>query len=194
MTCAEFDMLLCDHVDGTLRGARKSEFFAHLGRCPSCLELMREVTGAVEFMGRAQAAEPPAELMTRILHEIPASQLKARRAWWRRIAGGWLETILQPRYAMGMAMTVLSFSMLARFAGIQPRQLKPSDLDPVKIWTSLDDRAHRTWDKTLKYYENLRWVIELQSRLKELTDQEQEPKSGPQEPVKKPASKTDATK
>jgi hypothetical protein len=32
---------------------------------------------------------------------------------------------------MGMAMTVLSLSMLARFAGINVRQLSVADLDPV---------------------------------------------------------------
>ncbi len=80
---------------------------------------------------------------------------------------------------MGMAMTVLSFSMLARFAGIEPRQLRPSDLDPVKIWIAVDDRAHRAWDKTVKYYENLKLVIEVQSRLKEWTEQDATP------PVKK---------
>jgi len=76
---------------------------------------------------------------------------------------------------MGMAMTVLSFSMLARFAGIEPRQLKPSDLDPVKIWMAVDDRAHRAWDKTVKYYENLKLVIQFQARLKEWSEQDTTP-------------------
>jgi hypothetical protein len=80
---------------------------------------------------------------------------------------------LWPRYAMGMAMTILSFSMIARFAGIEPRQLRPSDLDPVKIWASIDDHAHRTYDRAMKFYDNLRLVIEIQSRLKEWGDQEQ---------------------
>ena len=73
-----------------------------------------------------------------------------------------------------MAMTILSFAMVARFSPVQIRQLRPADLDPVKIFLSVDDRAHRTWDRTMKYYENLRWVIELQSRVKEISDQEQE--------------------
>ena len=70
-------------------------------------------------------------------------------------------------------MTVLSFSMIAKFAHIEPRQLRPSDLDPVKIWAGIDDRAHRMWDRSVKYYDNLRLVIEIQSRLKEWTDQDQ---------------------
>ncbi|WP_395621662.1 hypothetical protein, partial [Dokdonella sp.] len=39
------------------------------------------------------------------------------RNWISRL----LEPVLQPKFAMGMAMTILSFSMLGRFAGIEPR-------------------------------------------------------------------------
>ena len=69
---------------------------------------------------------------------------------------------------MGMAMTILSFSMLARFAHIEPRQLRPSDLDPVKVWQGIDDHSHRVYDRAMKYYDNLRLVIEIQSRLKRM--------------------------
>jgi anti-sigma factor RsiW len=175
MTCAEVEIQLCDYLDGDLQGAPKSELENHLATCPGCSEMATEAQAAITFMGRAAVVDPPAELLTRILHEIPAAK---QNPAWRRLAGrwmgGWFESILQPRYAMGMAMTVLSFSMLAKFAGIQPRQLSPADLNPVKIWTSVDDRAHRVWDRAMKSYENLRWVIEIQSRLKEWSEQDQE--------------------
>ncbi|MDQ2945682.1 MAG: anti-sigma factor [Acidobacteriota bacterium] len=185
MTCAEVDILLCDYVDGELRGVQKSALEDHLAGCSGCAEIARDVQAAVTFIGRAAVAEPPAELLTRILHEIPAGK---QNPAWRRLAGrwfgGWFESILQPRYAMGMAMTVLSFSMLAKFAGIQPRQLSPADLNPVKIWMSVDDRAHRGWDRAMKSYENLRWVIEIQSRLKEWSEQDQEQAQKNQPPSK----------
>ena len=180
MNCAELESLLCDCVDGVLHGSRKTEFEGHLAVCAACTELFEDVTGAVDFMERAAVVEPPAELLTRILHVRPPS---VRQTWWRRSVAGQVfgtrfeslfDAVLQPRYMMGMAMTVLSFSMIARFAGIQPRQLSPADLDPAKIYMAADGRMHRTWDRTMKYYENLRWVLELQSRMKEWTDQEQE--------------------
>ena len=40
--------------------------------------------------------------------------------------------------------------------------------------TAVDDRAHRVWDRAMKSYENLRWVIEIQSRLKEWSEEDQE--------------------
>ncbi|MGI8745153.1 MAG: anti-sigma factor family protein [Bryobacteraceae bacterium] len=179
MTCAEVEIRLCDYVDGDLRGAQKSALEQHLAGCSGCTELAQDVQAAVGFIERAAIVEPPAELMTRILHQIPAGR---QASAWRRLVsgflgarlGGWFQSILQPRYVMGMAMTMLSFSMLAKFAGIQPRQLRPADLDPAKIWMSVDDRAHRVWDRAMKSYENLRWVIEIQSRLKEWSEQDQE--------------------
>ena len=173
MTCAEFDIQLCDYLDGRLRGEDKIAFELHRSTCAACAEYANEVSGAVSFVGRVAMVEPPAELMTRILHEAPLTASGEKRSWIQRVFGGLFESVLQPRYAMGMAMTILSFSMVARFAGIEPRQLKPADLDPVKIWATMDDHAHRTWDRAVKYYDNLRLVIEVQSRLKEFSDQEQ---------------------
>jgi anti-sigma factor RsiW len=171
MTCADIEILLCDYVDDTLRGSQKSALEDHLSGCAACAEMAADIKAAMGFMERAAVVEPPAGLMTRILHVTPA----VRQPWWRRgFLGKWAEWILQPRYAMGMAMTILSFAMIARFSPVQIRQLRPADLNPVKIYLAVDDRAHRTWDRTMKYYENLRWVIELQSRVTEFTEQEQE--------------------
>ena len=69
-------------------------------------------------------------------------------------------------------MTILSFAMLGRFAGINMRQLKPSDLDPVKVYVAAEDKVQRTWARTVKYYENLRVVFEIQTQLKEWADQQ----------------------
>ena len=175
MTCAELEILLCDYVDGTLRGEEKAALESHLTGCVACAELAKDVTGAVSLIERAALVEPPAELLTRILHHSPVGRPVAseRKSWFRRLTGGLFESVLQPRYAMGMAMTILSFSMLAKFSPIEVRQLRPADLDPVKIWASIDDHAHRAWDRTMKYYDNLRLVIEVQSRLKEWSEQEQ---------------------
>jgi hypothetical protein len=91
------------------------------------------------------------------------------------ILGRLLEPVLQPRFAMGMAMTILSFSMLGRFVGINVRQLQASDLEPAKVWAAVDDRMNRGWTRAVKFYESLRLVYEVRSRLRELTEAETEP-------------------
>ncbi len=173
MKCADLDVLLCDYVDGALDVASRASVEAHLAECPVCAELARDAAAAVGFLARVEKVEPPAELVTRILFQTPnRRQTHEHRRGIREWMGRWFEPILQPRLAMGMAMTILSFAMLGRFAGIQPRQLTAADLNPVRVWTALDDRAHRTWERAVKYYENLRFVYEIQTRLRELTDQE----------------------
>jgi len=173
MTCADVEIRLADYVDETLHGAERSALEAHLSQCQSCAELARDSASAVAFIERASNVEAPPELVTRILFEITSgpSHAHVKPSWIRRVLGKWLEPILQPRYAMGMAMTVLSFAMLGRFTGIH-RQLTASDLDPVKIWMATEDRAQRVWERSLKYYENLRVVFEIQTQLKEWTEEQ----------------------
>lgn len=171
MNCVDFEILLADHVDGNLHGEPKSAFESHVAECQACAELARDAQGAVAFMERTAAVEAPPELVTRILFEVTngASRAVVKPSWIRRLLGKRMETLLQPRFAMGMAMTVLSFAMLGRFSGDWVRQLKPSDLDPVKIWASTEDRVQRTWDRGVKFVESLKLVYEIQSRLKEWT-------------------------
>jgi hypothetical protein len=121
--------------------------------------------------------EPPPELITRILFDISAEREKlgSRRSGLRSVLARLAEPVLQPRFAMGMAMTILSFSMLGRFAGINVRQLQASDLEPAKVWAAVDDRVHRGWARAVKFYESLRLVYEVRSRLRELTEAEMEP-------------------
>lgn len=175
MNCADLETLLCDYIDSVLPAARRAELEAHLAGCPGCAELARDASAAVTFLERVPAIEPPPELLNRILFELPSGRHAAgkRPGSLGALVRQWLGPVLQPRFAMGMAMTILSFSMLGRFAGISPRQLTPADLNPVKIWQSLDDRLHRTWDRTMKFYEGLRVVYEIQSRVRDWTEQDQ---------------------
>ncbi len=175
MTCAELEILLSDYVDGTLAGERKAEVEGHLAACAACAEFARDAAGAVAFIGRVSAVEPPPELMTRILFEVRAGKAPSgKKGWVRRLFGGVLDPLLQPRFVMGMAMTILSFSMLGRFAGVPVRQLKASDLDPAKIWTAAEHKVNRGWLAAVKYYESLRFVYEVQSRLREWSEQDEQ--------------------
>jgi hypothetical protein len=172
MNCGEIEILLADFVDGNLHGEQQSAVEAHLAGCAACAELARDSAAAVGFMERAAVVEAPPELVTRLLFEVTAGPSRAivKPSLTRRLFGKWLEPILEPRYAMSMAMTMLFFAMMFKAAGINPRQLNAADLDPVKVWTLAEDRATRVWDRGMKYYESLRVVFEIQSRLKEWTE------------------------
>ena len=135
--CAEFEILLCDAVDGTLRGEQQRAFDAHRHSCASCQELAADVISVTAFIGRAAEVEPPKELLTRILFETSggksAKAATVNNDGWLGAIQQFFRPILQPRLAMGMAMTILSVSMLAQVFGLEVRQLRAADLEPVRI-------------------------------------------------------------
>ena len=136
-------------------------------------------------MARAAVVEAPPELVTRILFEVTDGPSRAmiKPSLARRLFGRWIEQVLQPRFAMGMALTVLSFAMIGRFTHV--RQLTTSDLDPVKVWTSAEDRVVRWYNRGVKYYDSLKVVYEIQTRLKEWA--EEQPGTSPAQPTASPA-------
>jgi hypothetical protein len=58
--------------------------------------------------------------------------------------------------------------MLGRIVPI--RQLKPADLQPAKVWMTVEDKAWRSWEKGRKYYESLRLVYEIRETLSDLNE------------------------
>jgi hypothetical protein len=75
---------------------------------------------------------------------------------------------------MGAMLTMMSMTMLSRCAGDPNKPFTAADLDPVRLWTSLDDRTHRLWDRTVKGYESMRLVYEIKSQLNEWKQQQAE--------------------
>ncbi|HET8547849.1 MAG TPA: anti-sigma factor [Bryobacteraceae bacterium] len=173
MTCAEFEIQLCDYLDGTLSPAERQALEAHRDQCAGCRQFALDVAGAVAFIERAAEVEPPPELLTRISFEIPTGRTHAaKRPGVLSLAAGWFRPVLQPKFAMGMAMTIVSFSLLGRFAGIEPRQLRASDLSPSAVWAAAEDRLHKGWDRVIRYYEGLKVVYDIQTRLREMREQD----------------------
>jgi anti-sigma factor RsiW len=173
MTCADMEILICDYVDGTLGPEARTTVQQHLAGCRNCTEMARDAAAAVSFMERAADVEPPPELMTRLLFEAPWAHARTSasgsRNWFRRI----LHPVLQPRFAMGMAMTILSFAMLARFVA-PARQLRAADLAPAKVWASIEDRAYRSWERSVKFYESIKFVYQIQTKLRDWQQQQED--------------------
>ena len=178
MKCEDAENLICDYA--TLTSAERFELERHLADCPACAELAHDSAAAVRFMEQAAEVEPPPELITRILYDAPwrKAQRPSRLTGW---FGKMLSPVLQPRFAMSMAMTILSLSIMAKFVPV--RQLRPSDLKPTEVWASIENRAAMTWARTVKFYENLKLVYQIQTTLREWQQQDEE-----QKPANRPAA------
>ena len=176
MTCADLEAMLCDYVDGTLDEPRAAVVRQHLAGCAACAKLAADAARAVAFLERVAPVEPPDPLVTRLLFQVSTSPQLPQKRGPRALLARSFQPVLQPRFAMGMAMTILSISLLARSIGMPDRTLRPADLRPSAVIAAVDDRLHRAWDGVVKYYENLRVVYEIRSRLSEWSsEQEAEP-------------------
>jgi hypothetical protein len=177
MSCAEFEMLLADWIDETLavpaREAERAAFAHHLESCAACAALLEDAASAVAFMERAADVEMPPELVSKILHATNSGwEFKLRG----RGVSGWINRtfapVLRPRVVMGAVLTLVSMTMLTRCA--PNHTLTAADLDPVRLWTSLDDRTHRVWDRAVKSYESMRLVYEVKNQINDWTEQQRQ--------------------
>jgi predicted anti-sigma-YlaC factor YlaD len=155
ITCTEFEILLADYLDGTLGSEPKADVEEHQSGCASCAELASDAAGAMGFMERAAIVDPPPALVNRILFEVTNGNSRGviKPSWLERLLGRRAGFLLQPRFAMGMAMAVLSLAMVGRF------------------WSAAENTVERSWDRAVKGYQSLQLVYEVQSQLEEWTKQ-----------------------
>jgi anti-sigma factor RsiW len=188
MTCEDFDSLLCDYIDGTLPAEKKQVAEVHIGTCPPCALLVRDSRFVLTLASHAADIEPPRELVTRILNQAPRGGFAERML--SDGLRGFFAPVLQPRFVMGAMLTVLSLSMMTRCAGAPKHTLTAADLDPVRLLGSLDDKVLRTWDRSIKAYESMRVVYEVQSRVAEWKQKQQEDED---ESLRLPKAKSEAS-
>jgi len=179
LSCAEFEILLADWIDETLavpeRKGERDAFLRHMESCTECSVLAEDARFAVGFMDRAADVEPPPALLMNILHATNSGwEFKLRG----RGLSGWINRtfapVLRPRFVMSAALTLISLTVMARGCGVPVKTFTAADLDPVRIWTSLDDRTHRMWDRAVKSYESMRLVYEVRTQINDWAQQQRQ--------------------
>ncbi|MGC2372005.1 MAG: zf-HC2 domain-containing protein, partial [Candidatus Sulfotelmatobacter sp.] len=184
MQCHEFDGLLSDALDGALTGSQLDGFQAHARSCSTCGPLFAEVEAGRNWLKDLTEVEPPAGLVTSILASttgvdtqrlrvnVPASQSSGLGAsWWER-AQAWASatmqpiwaTARQPRFAMSFGMAFFSLSLALSMLGVKPADLRQVSLRPA----ALRHTYYNTQARVVRYYENIRFVYEVESRVREL--------------------------
>jgi hypothetical protein len=173
--CADFEILLADYIDGTLNASARESFERHMESCSACAALALDAQSAVSFMEIAAETEPPPYLATKILHATNGG-------WELTLHGrglrGWINRtfapVLQPRFVLGAFFTLMSATMLMQCGAVPKGTLTAADLDPVRIWTSLENRTERVWDRAVQSYESMRLVYEVRNQLSEWSEEQKE--------------------
>ena len=179
MQCKEFEALLFDALDQKLTDARKDRFHAHARSCSRCGPMFAEIEAGQHWLKSLQEVEPPANLVNNILvatsgiesYRLQDAAVSAKPALGERIRE-WVDsflvpvwsTVRQPRFAMSFGMAFFSLSVALSVAGVKPGDLRQADLSR----NGLRRTYYTTTARVVKYYENIRLVYEIESRVQEI--------------------------
>ena len=194
VNCNEFDLLLTDALDGVLKGAALDRFQAHARICRTCGPLLAEAEAGRSWLKGLTEVEPPANLVTSILASttgvdtqrlrVPASVSQPHVTWLERLQAslsGYLDpvwaTVRQPRFAMSFGMAFFALSVGLTVVGVKPADLRQISLRPAAIRHTY----YNTQARVVRYYENIRFVYEVESRVRELKRNVAPAEPGPRE-------------
>lgn len=173
MQCAEFDALLADALDGALTGANHERFEAHQASCPSCGPLFAAARTGFEMLHALREVEPPKTLVHNILaattgQVVTAPVVRPANETFPQKVRRWIQPVfgpvLQPRFAMSFGMAFFSVSLMLHVSGVRAADFRHLDLRPSAIVKAF----YETQGKLVKYYENIRVVVEIESRVQQL--------------------------
>ncbi len=174
LSCLQFEALLADDLDQVLAGDEKQRFDLHRRECPSCRTLYLEARAGIDWLQSLEEMDPPAPLVHKIMMAtagaLPAQAAPVGRPRenWRGRLRRWVPQlgapVLQPRLVMAFGMVFFSLSVLLNVAGFKLRDLRYLDLRPSAIVRGY----YETTGRLTRYYENIRVVYEIESRVQQL--------------------------
>lgn len=179
MTHLEVENLASDYLEGLLDASQQRMVDEHLVQCASCRELVADVRHAIEVCRAAERVEPSPWLVAKILQATAGE----RKITWRERISAYFRPIIQTRVAYSIAMTVFTFSVIVNAAGLNLRNLRFEDLNPRTWFDRADRQSHLLAARAEKFYYDLRVVVELESRFRELSSQPQTPEAEPSKPA-----------
>jgi len=176
LRCEEWEALLADALDGVLPEGRATAFRAHSAECANCGDLLAHAEQGREWLGylHDEPDVPPA-LIGRILDRtvgagsVPLPVVAAG-------AGGvavamalpWRRNFHETRLLMTVAMAFFSIALTLNLIGVKVSDLRLADLRPATIGSTISRQFYAARGSVVRYYDNLRFVYQLESRMREL--------------------------
>ncbi len=192
LDCGRCEAMLADAVDGALSPEDQAFFDAHVAECGPCEKLLAEARRGAAWleMLRTPAPEPSAALLEKILaqtsggiHPMPVAHPTPAMApgytnvlpFPRRAAAalrltGFGRVAFEPRLAMTAAMAFFSIALTMDLMGVNPLDVRAGDLSPSALHRSFAQLGARA----AQYYDGLRVVYELESRVHDFENVQQD--------------------
>jgi hypothetical protein len=180
--CGQWETLLADALDGLLSPGDEGVFTAHMAVCPACTALFEESRRGREWLGFL-STEPdvPAGLLDKILAQTGPGQvagyglipgggnaLPMPQPWQRPGFMGQIRRFAEPRLLMTAAMAFFSIALTLNLTNVRLSSLRLSDLRPASIRSFMERRITMASTPIIRYYDHLRFVYEVESRMREL--------------------------
>ena len=203
--CGQWETLLADALDGLLKSEDEATFTSHMAVCPACTALFEEARRGREWLEfLSSEPEVPAGLLDKILAQTGPGQVAGYGlvtgggnvvpmipAWQRPGFMGSVRRFAEPRLLMTAAMAFFSIAMTLNLTGVKIFSLRLSDLRPSAVQSFMERRLTMASTPIIRYYDHLRLVYEIQTRMRELRQTtESGGQGGGEEERQKPQSPT----
>jgi hypothetical protein len=180
--CGLWETLLADALDGLLKPEDEKFFAEHRAACPACAALFDEARKGREWLEfLSPEPEVPAGLLDRILAQTGPGQVAGYGlatpsgnvipmppAWQRPGFMGHVRRFAEPRLLMTAAMAFFSISLTLYLTGFRFSNVRLADLRPTAVRSFMERRLTMASTPIIRYYDHLRFVYEVESRMREL--------------------------
>ncbi len=208
--CGQWETLLADALDGLLRPEDEATFSTHMAGCANCATLFEEARQGREWLEfLSPEPEVPAGLLDKLLAQtgpgqaaglglatsagnvVPVIAVMHRQSLMARV-----RRFAEPRLLMTAAMAFFSIAVTLNLTGVRLSHLRMSDLKPTSLKMYVQRQFTTASTPIIRYYDHLRFVYEVQSRVREIRrttqntqDQNQKKPAGPGETQQNPNHK-----
>jgi hypothetical protein len=199
--CGQWETLLADALDGLLRPDDESTFSSHMATCANCATLFEEARQGREWLEfLSPEPEVPAGLLDKLLAQTGPGQVAgfglatpmgnvvpAIQPWQRPGFMARIRRFAEPRLLMTAAMAFFSIALTLNLTGVRITRLRLSDLRPMAVRSYMERQFTMASTPLIRYYDHLRFVYEVQSRMRELRKTTQNSSQTPGQDQKKPS-------
>ncbi len=195
--CGLWETLLADALDGLLRPEDEVTFSSHMAVCASCTALFEEARRGREWLEfLSPEPEVPEGLLDKILAQTGpghTSEYKlatagnvvpmAIPAWQRPGMMGRIRRFAEPRLLMTAAMAFFSIALTLNMTGVKLTDFRLSNLRPTAVRSFMERRLTMASTPIIRYYDHLRLVYEVESRMREIRQNNQGKQQQQTQPV-----------
>ena len=179
MQCSQFEALLAEAIEGQLPEDVQQGFDIHCQSCSICGPMFAEAQEGMAWLRELEEVAPPRNLVHNILAATSLAAAAQQQAKALGSATGWLKSlwnsirpvasgVAHPRFVTSFAMAFFSLSLTLSLAGVRIKDLANLDLRPSSVRKAVVLQFTQVEARVVKYDENMSFVYEIQSRVREL--------------------------